>query len=82
MPVPKTPVHKNGRAVSRQDQVRLSGQVLAVQAVTQTHTVDEPAHDHLGLAVLALDPSHALRSLLWRQRVHAGINAPQHEKLK
>src|SRR5579875_1433988 len=53
--VPEAAVYKDRGAVLRQHDVRPAGQVLAVQAVTEAHPVQDGAHAHLRPGVRRAD---------------------------
>lgn len=58
VPVPEAPVHEDGHLVAGQDDVRLAGQILAVQAEAEARGVQVTPHGHFGPGVAAPYAGH------------------------
>jgi len=73
MAVPETAVHADRQPAARQDDVGLSRQVGALQAVTKAKAGQQPTHGALRRCAGRLDRPHHGRALLRREDVgHAG----------
>lgn len=69
--MPKASVNKNDLAPARENDVRGTGEITAVEAVAIAHAVDQSPHEELGFGVRCPDSTHALAALRRRQRIHA-----------
>ena len=70
MSMPTAPVHENARPVFPQNQVRMSGQSLVIQTISEPSRPQPPPHDHLWLRILRVDSSHICVPLLWSELIH------------
>lgn len=70
MAMPEAAVDKNDRLSLLHYNIRLPWETGSVQAIPVSHASEQSAYDQLGLGVLGHDTPHALRPLLWRQRIH------------
>lgn len=62
--MPEAPVHKNHFAARGKYEVGLAGQIGDVQPVTETHPMNEAAHEHFRFHALALDAPHIFGAAL------------------
>lgn len=60
MAVPEAAIHEDRSAILWQDDIRLSGQVLAVEPESITPRVEPLADNHFGPGILAPDTRHHL----------------------
>jgi len=58
MPMPVAPVNEHYGLASPEDHVRLSREVIGVQAVSEAKPMKEPPNDHLWLGILGSYPGH------------------------
>src|SRR5690242_6530122 len=65
--MPETSVDKDGLAARSEDQVRLTGKVLAMQPVAVAPRVKQTAHNHFRFRVRGADLSHVGRPFVRRQ---------------
>ena len=70
VPVPKTSVHEDYFACSREDDIRRARQVFRVQSISIPHAMNESANDHLRLGVPAPYGRHVAASLLGGVDIH------------
>lgn len=63
--MPETAVYKDRLFAARVDKIRLTGKLLAVEAVPVAEPMREFTHHHLGLHALRPDGSHVLRAPLF-----------------
>lgn len=75
MPMPKATMYENNFAAARKHQVRLSGKISPVKPETESHAMNQPAHQQLRLHPFASDPLHIGRPLLRRQPIHRNVSA-------
>jgi hypothetical protein len=68
--VPEAAMHEDGEAMPGKHDIRLSGQVLAVQAKAIAKTEESAAHDQFGAGVLASDGLHDPPALLGGAGIH------------
>jgi hypothetical protein len=54
--MPKATVHKNHSAMTGEDQIRATRQIIAVQSESKPHSVKQSTHRHLRRGVLLADP--------------------------
>jgi hypothetical protein len=71
--MPEASVNEDCLLAAWQNDVRLSGQILPVQAKSISHGMQKMPNDHLRSGVLALDGLHDAPSLFWAASVHAVI---------
>lgn len=69
MPMPETAVHKYGRSIFRQDNIRAAGQVLAMKAETQAVSMEHSAYQKFRLCIPASNPGHDPAALLLGEHV-------------
>lgn len=62
--MPKTPVDKNCHALSREYDVRTTGQILSVDSVTEAPCMKRLPELELGAGVFRPDQSHPLATLI------------------
>nr|CUV45374.1 protein of unknown function [Ralstonia solanacearum] len=62
MPMPETPVHKNGRSVPTEHEVGCSWQFLVIQPKAKSKRVCNRSHNQFRLRILALNVAHHLAS--------------------
>ena len=58
MVVPKAPIHKDDLAPRREHQIRASGQVISMQSIPVSETMEQSPHQSLRSGVFRLDPGH------------------------
>ena len=58
--MPEATMYKNNRPVFGKNNIWFAGQVFYVQPVTETISMQEPAHEHFGLGVLAFYAAHVV----------------------
>lgn len=68
--MPEASVNENNLAQSRKNHVRRSWKVAYVKSVTESHAVNEAAHNHLWLSVLAFDAGHPFTAFLFGEIIH------------
>lgn len=56
--MPEAPMYKDGLALFRENEVRLSWKSVSVKPVPEAHSVNEPADDQLRSSILRPDPRH------------------------
>ena len=62
--VPETAMNEDDAFQPRKYKVRLAGQGVDVQTVSETEAMNQPADGHLRTRVLTLDAAHPLTALL------------------
>lgn len=72
--VPETAMYEDRLALPKESKVRFTRQVLPMKAVSESHTVHEPAHQKLWLRVLASDAAHIFGALSWGNSIGHGGN--------
>jgi hypothetical protein len=70
VPMPETAVDENDPAEFPENDVRVSGQILGVEAVSISKSEDKLANEQLGPRVFGPYPCHDLRSLGRRKSIH------------
>lgn len=70
--MPEAAMHKYDLSSTWQNDVRLSGQILAMETEAVAHRVQESPNTHLGSGVLAFDGLHDAPTLFWGPRIHIG----------
>lgn len=70
MAVPEAAVDENRLAAAGENDIRPSGQVLAMEAIAVAHGVETAADNHLRLGVATLDRLHDAPALLGGAGVH------------
>lgn len=73
MPVPKAAMHKDDSAAFRQHNVRLSGQILAVEPETISELMQERADLSFRRCVGRMDATHDVASFFRREGVQGSI---------
>jgi hypothetical protein len=63
MAVPKASVHKDDLAAAWKNQVWTTWQVLRIQSITISKSVNHAAHCHLGLGILLANALHDASAL-------------------
>ena len=64
MPVPKTSIYEDNRFVAGKHHIGLTGQVLAVQAISEAFTVQSLSNQEFWPSVLAPDSRHHIAAFL------------------
>ena len=67
--MPKTPIHKNRRAIPPHDDVGLAWHAFHVEAIAVTVSPQPLPHLQFWLGVLAADARHAVVALGWSEAV-------------
>jgi hypothetical protein len=62
VPMPKTAMHEDCLAPTRENEIGRAGQAPVMQAVPEAHGVNHAAHQHLGLAIASAHLRHARAS--------------------
>jgi hypothetical protein len=61
--MPKAPVNKNGLVLSRKHQIRFTGELLPMQPIAISETIDNFPDDHFWFGVLGTNRRHIDRTL-------------------
>jgi hypothetical protein len=69
MAVPKATVHKYGDPKSRKYNVRATGKIVFVHAITEPGTVQRGTHEELRRRIKGADGGHGCRALLFGEFV-------------
>jgi hypothetical protein len=70
MPVPEAPMNEYNLTAAPKDEVRGTGQVLCIKAISESKTVYDPAHNQLGFRILGMNKRHPPASFFPGKRVH------------
>lgn len=69
MQMPETAVDQNNFLKPGEDQIGFTRKVFPVKSKPITHCMRQASNDHFRFGVLAMNPGHAVASLIWRQNI-------------
>jgi hypothetical protein len=69
--VPETTVNEDDFFVFYKNDIRMAGQVAAMQGVTITHSMDDGTNDYFRGSILRPNLGHIERTLFFSKNIHA-----------